>query len=59
MEQRKIWIRIALEQDSRAALLGEVVYGVAKNEEDVLLIIMGTGVGDLVLVPPIGHTQQL
>ena len=39
-----------MEQDSKAALLGEVHFGVAKGYQDVLLIIMGTGVGTAVML---------
>ncbi len=46
----KFGLEVAIEQDSRVALLGEVAYGVAQGEEDVLLIIMGTGVGTAVML---------
>lgn len=41
---------IIMEQDSKAALLGEVHYGSALGYQDVLLIIMGTGVGTAVML---------
>lgn len=41
---------LVMEQDSKAALLGEVYYGAAKGHRDVLLIIMGTGVGTAVML---------
>ena len=36
---------LVLENDANAALLGEVHYGVAKGCSDVVLMILGTGVG--------------
>lgn len=41
---------IVMEQDSKAALIGEVMYGAARGYENVLLLIMGTGVGTAVML---------
>jgi glucokinase len=34
-----------VENDARAALLGEVAYGAARGEKDAVLVIFGTGIG--------------
>lgn len=39
----------AVEQDSKAALLGEVRYGCARGVENAVMLIMGTGVGTAVM----------
>lgn len=39
-----------LEQDSKAALLGEHVYGNAKGYRNVLMLMLGTGLGTAVLL---------
>lgn len=36
---------IAVENDARAALIGETVYGAARGEKDAVLVIFGTGIG--------------
>lgn len=36
---------LAVENDARAALLGEVAYGAARGERDAVLVIFGTGIG--------------
>lgn len=36
---------LVVENDARAALLGEVAYGAARGEKDVVLVIFGTGIG--------------
>ncbi len=40
----------ALENDARAALLGEWQFGVGKNCKDLVLVTLGTGVGSAVLL---------
>ncbi|MBG6057211.1 glucokinase [Cryobacterium sp. MP_M5] len=34
-----------IENDARAALLGEIRYGVAMNQHDAVLMVLGTGIG--------------
>ena len=41
---------IAIENDARAALLGEHVCGAAEGAADVLMLTLGTGIGSAVLV---------
>jgi glucokinase len=41
---------VAIENDARAALIGETQYGCAVGEQDVVLIILGTGVGTAALI---------
>ncbi len=41
---------MVLEQDSKAALVGETAYGCAKGCENAVMIIMGTGVGTAVML---------
>lgn len=41
---------MCMEQDSKAALLGEIHYGCAKGFQDALLITLGTGVGTAVMI---------
>lgn len=48
--RERFGLPIVMEQDSKAALLGEVQYGSARGYQDVLLIIMGTGVGTAVML---------
>ncbi len=36
---------IVIENDAKAALIGEVTYGIAKNESDAVMVIFGTGIG--------------
>lgn len=43
-------IASVLENDARAALLGEVAYGVAQGETDAVLMTIGTGIGTAVLM---------
>ncbi len=47
--EERFGLPLIIEQDSKAALLGEVTYGCAKGERDALMLIMGTGVGTAVL----------
>lgn len=48
---REKWgIRLALENDARAALLGEWQYGAGKNCNDLVLITLGTGVGSAAMM---------
>jgi glucokinase len=46
---RRLGVKVALERDSNAALLGEVWRGRARGEREVLLLTLGTGVGGAVL----------
>lgn len=48
--KERFGLPVVMEQDSKAALLGEVMHGVARGYRDVLLIIMGTGVGTAVMM---------
>ncbi|MFC5530698.1 ROK family protein [Cohnella yongneupensis] len=41
---------IAVENDARAALIGEAAYGAAQGEKDAVLIIFGTGIGTAALM---------
>lgn len=43
-------IPFALENDARAALIGEWQYGSGKNFQDLVLITLGTGVGSAVMM---------
>lgn len=47
--QEAFGLPAVIEQDSKAALMGEAAYGVARGEKDVLLVILGTGVGTAVM----------
>lgn len=48
--KQKFGLPIAVGQDSKMALLGEVNYGCAKGYKDVVMVIMGTGVGTAVMI---------
>lgn len=41
---------LVVDQDSKAALIGEVTYGCAKGYDDIVMVIMGTGVGTAVML---------
>ncbi|BBI31278.1 ROK family protein [Cohnella abietis] len=41
---------MVLENDARAALLGEIAYGVAEGEKDAVLLTFGTGIGTAVIM---------
>ncbi|MBC8081504.1 MAG: ROK family protein [Gorillibacterium sp.] len=41
---------LVLENDARAALLGEVSYGIAKGSKDAVLVIFGTGIGTAAMI---------
>jgi glucokinase len=41
---------IVLENDARAALLGETAFGVARGETDAVLMIFGTGIGTSAMI---------
>lgn len=43
-------VRLAMENDARAALIGEWQYGAGKNCRDLVLFTLGTGVGSAVLL---------
>jgi glucokinase len=48
---RREWsLPVALENDARAALLGEWVKGAGKGHENIVLLTLGTGVGSAVLM---------
>ena len=51
--REKFGFPVVVEQDSKAALLGEVHYGCAKGFDNVVMVIMGTGVGTAVMLD--GH----
>ncbi|MBD2871832.1 ROK family protein [Paenibacillus arenilitoris] len=50
------WVRerfampFAMENDARAALIGETAYGAAQGEKDVVMVIFGTGIGTAVMI---------
>lgn len=47
---KKTWgLPLALENDARAALIGEWQYGAGKGCDDIVLLTLGTGVGSAVL----------
>ena len=47
---RERWnIPIALENDARAALIGEWQFGTGKGHDHIVMITLGTGVGSAVL----------
>ena len=47
--QEAFGLPLVLENDARAALLGEVSAGAARGRKDVLMLTLGTGVGSAVL----------
>lgn len=47
--RERLGLPLAVEQDSKAALLGEVRFGCARGAEDAVMLIMGTGVGTAVM----------
>lgn len=48
---RREWgVPLAMENDARAALVGEWQYGAGKGYNDIVLLTLGTGVGSAVLV---------
>jgi glucokinase len=48
---KKEWgVSLALENDARAALVGEWQYGAGKGSNDIALLTIGTGVGSAVLM---------
>ena len=47
--QEAFGLPLVLENDARAALLGEVNAGAARGRKDVLMVTLGTGVGSAVL----------
>lgn len=47
---RELGLPIKMQMDSKAALLGEMNYGCAGGFQDVLMIIMGTGIGTAVAI---------
>jgi len=47
---KKTWdLPLAMENDARAALIGEWQYGAGKDCDDIVLLTLGTGVGSAVL----------
>jgi glucokinase len=48
--QKQWGIPLALENDARAALVGEWQYGAGKNCDNLVLITLGTGVGSAALI---------
>ncbi|WP_461534102.1 ROK family protein [Sinomicrobium sp.] len=48
--QRNWRLPIAIENDARAALLGEWQYGSGRGSDNLLMITLGTGVGSAVLI---------
>ena len=47
--EEQFGLPLAVEQDSKAALLGEVHYGCAQGVQNAVMLIMGTGVGTAVM----------
>lgn len=46
-----VWsLPIAMENDARAALIGEVAYGAARGETDAVLLTFGTGIGTAAMI---------
>lgn len=43
--QQAYGLPFAMENDARAALLGEIVYGAAQGEQNAVLLTFGTGIG--------------
>lgn len=43
-------LSMVIEQDSKAALLGEVYFGCAQGAQDVLMLTLGTGLGTAVML---------
>lgn len=43
-------VPLALENDARAALIGEWMYGAGKDYQNIVMITLGTGVGSAVLI---------
>ena len=48
--KEKFGLPIVMEQDSKAALLGEANFGAAKGYKDIVMVILGTGVGTAVML---------
>ena len=48
--EERFHLPMAMEQDSKAALLGETAYGCAKGFDNALLLILGTGLGTAVML---------
>jgi glucokinase len=48
--QAEFGVPAAIENDARAALLGEASFGCAAGEKDAVLILLGTGIGTAALV---------
>ncbi|SJZ63996.1 Sugar kinase of the NBD/HSP70 family, may contain an N-terminal HTH domain [Pilibacter termitis] len=56
----KFALPLTIENDANCAALAEVKYGVAKNHQNVLFIVLGTGVGGSVIVDgKIHHGKHL
>ena len=47
--QREFGLDVRIVNDARAALMGELAYGCAKEESDAVMVILGTGVGTSVV----------
>lgn len=56
--QEKTGLRVSLENDANCAALAEVWKGVAKNVNDVLFVVCGTGVGGSIIKNKTLHTGQ-
>lgn len=48
--KEKFGLPLAIGQDSKLALLGESMFGCAKGYRDIVMVIMGTGVGTAVML---------
>lgn len=48
--QERFAMPFVMENDARAALIGETSYGVAQGEKDVIMVIFGTGIGTAVMI---------
>ena len=47
---RRLEVPFGLENDARAALTGELAFGVATGEKDAVLMILGTGIGTAAVI---------
>ncbi|MBB6671202.1 ROK family protein [Cohnella nanjingensis] len=46
----QLGLPLVVENDARAALLGEIAYGNARGEKDAVLVIFGTGIGTAAMI---------
>ncbi|MCC3376057.1 ROK family protein [Cohnella sp. REN36] len=48
--QERLGLPLVVENDARAALIGETAYGAARGERDAVLVIFGTGIGTAAMI---------